>query len=106
MQSRHREDFAYDSFSEGEKKRIDLALLLTWRAVARIKNSASCNMLVLDEVFDSSLDASGTEEFMKIIQALEKSNIFVISHKTDQLIDKFHHVLHFEKQRGFSCLKK
>ena len=106
MQSRHREDFAYDSFSEGEKKRIDLALLLTWRAVARIKNSASCNMLVLDEVFDSSLDASGTEEFMKIIQALEKSNIFVISHKTDQLIDKFHHVLHFEKQRGFSTLRK
>lgn len=106
MQSRHREDFAYDSFSEGEKKRIDLALLLTWRAVARIKNSASCNMLVLDEVFDSSLDAPGTEEFMKILHALEKSNIFVISHKTDQLIDKFHHVLHFEKQRGFSCVKK
>lgn len=106
MQSRHREDFAYDSFSEGEKKRIDLALLLTWRAVARIKNSASCNMLVLDEVFDSSLDQNGTEEFMKIIQALEKSNIFVISHKTDQLIDKFHHVLHFVKDRGFSSLKK
>lgn len=106
MQSRHREDFAYDSFSEGEKKRIDLALLLTWRAVARIKNSASCNMLVLDEVFDSSLDAAGTEEFMKILQSLEKSNIFVISHKTDQLIDKFHHVFFFEKQRGFSTLRK
>lgn len=106
MQSRHREDFAYESFSEGEKKRIDLALLLTWRAVARIKNSASCNLLVLDEVFDSSLDISGVDEFMKILQALEKSNIFVISHKTDQLIDKFHHVLHFEKKRGFSALRK
>lgn len=106
MQSRHREDFAYESFSEGEKKRIDLALLLTWRAVARLKNSASCNLLVLDEVFDSSLDISGVDEFMKILQALEKSNIFVISHKTDQLIDKFHHVLHFVKERGFSSLKK
>lgn len=106
MQSRHREDFAYESFSEGEKKRIDLALLLTWRAVARIKNSASCNLLVMDEVFDSSLDVAGVDEFMKILQALEKTNIFVISHKTDQLIDKFHHVLHFEKQRGFSCVKK
>lgn len=106
MQSRHREDFAYESFSEGEKKRIDLALLLTWRAVARIKNSASCNLLVLDEVFDSSLDISGVDEFMKILHGLEKSNIFIISHKTDQLIDKFHHVLHFEKNRGFSSLRK
>lgn len=105
MQSLHRDDFTYDSFSEGEKKRIDLALLLTWRAVARLKNSASCNLLVLDEVFDSSLDASGTEEFLKIIHSLEQANIFVISHKTDTLIDKFPHVLTFEKQRGFSTVK-
>jgi DNA repair exonuclease SbcCD ATPase subunit len=106
IQSRFRDDFCYESFSEGEKKRIDLALLLTWRAIARLKNSASCNMLVLDEVFDSSLDVAGTEEFLKIIHALEDANIFVISHKTDSLIDKFAHVLHFEKQRGFSTLRK
>lgn len=106
IESRHRDDFSYDSFSEGEKKRIDLALLLTWRAVARLKNSASCNVLVLDEVFDSSLDVNGTEEFLKIIHALEHANIFVISHKTDSLVDKFSNVLHYEKQRGFSTLKK
>lgn len=106
IQSRFRDDFSYESFSEGEKKRIDLALLLTWRAIARLKNSASCNMLVLDEVFDSSLDVAGTEEFLKIIHALEDANIFVISHKTDSLIDKFAHVLHFVKERGFSTLRK
>lgn len=106
IQSRHRDDFSYESFSEGEKKRIDLALLLTWRAVAKLKNSASCNMLVLDEVFDSSLDVAGTEEFLKIIHALEDANVFVISHKTDSLIDKFAHVLHFVKERGFSSLRK
>lgn len=105
LQSRHRDEFSYESFSEGEKKRIDLALLLTWRAVAQIKNSAACNVLILDEVFDSSLDAAGTEEFLKIIHTLEKSNVFVISHKTDSLIDRFSHVMHFEKQRGFSALK-
>ena len=104
MQSRHRDDFTYDSFSEGEKKRIDLALLLTWRAIAKLKNNASCNLLVLDEVFDSSLDGHGTDEFLKIIQTLEHANVFVISHK-DQMIDKFHHVLHFVKERGFSCLR-
>lgn len=106
IESRFRDEFSYESFSEGEKKRIDLALLLTWRAVARLKNSASCNMLVLDEVFDSSLDVAGTEEFLKIIHALEDANVFVISHKTDSLIDKFAHVLHFVKERGFSSLKK
>jgi DNA repair exonuclease SbcCD ATPase subunit len=106
IKSRHRDDFTYDSFSEGEKKRIDLALLLTWRAVARLKNSASTNLLILDEVFDSSLDANGTEEFLKIIAALEAdTNIFVISHKTDQLVDKFAHTLVFEKVRGFSQLR-
>lgn len=105
IQSRHRDEFSYESFSEGEKKRIDLALLLTWRAIARLKNSAACNVLVLDEVFDSSLDVNGTEEFLKIIHTLEHANVFVISHKTDSLIDKFHHVIAFEKQRGFSAIK-
>lgn len=106
IQSRHRDDFSYESFSEGEKKRIDLALLLTWRAVAKMKNSAACNLLVLDEVFDSSLDANGTEEFLKIIHTLEHVNVFVISHKTDQLIDRFAHVIMFKKERGFSTLHK
>jgi DNA repair exonuclease SbcCD ATPase subunit len=106
LKSRYRDDFAYDSFSEGEKKRIDLALLLTWRAVAALKNSAATNLLILDEVFDSSLDVAGTDEFMKIIAGLEKeTNVFVISHKTDQLIDKFSHVVTFEKSRGFSQIK-
>lgn len=107
IKSRFRDDFSYESFSEGEKKRIDLALLLTWRHVARLKNSAATNLLILDEVFDSSLDAAGTEEFLKIINALEdgQTNVFVISHKTDQLIDKFTHTLTFEKLRGFSTLK-
>jgi DNA repair exonuclease SbcCD ATPase subunit len=106
IKSRYRDDFAYDSFSEGEKKRIDLALLLTWRAVARLKNSAASNLLILDEVFDSSLDANGTEEFLKIIAGLEKdTRVFVISHKTDQLVDKFGHTITFVKNRGFSEIK-
>ena len=105
IQSQHRDDFTYENFSEGERKRIDIALLLSWRAVARMKNSASCNMLVMDEVFDSSLDAAGTEEFLKIIHALEQSNVFVISHKTDTMLDKFAHVLTFQKTRGFSSLQ-
>lgn len=106
IKSRYRDDFAYDSFSEGEKKRIDLALLLTWRAVARMKNSAASNLLILDEVFDSSLDANGTEEFLKIIAGLEKdTRVFVISHKTDQLVDKFAHTITFVKNRGFSEIK-
>jgi DNA repair exonuclease SbcCD ATPase subunit len=106
IKSRYRDDFDYNSFSEGEKKRIDLALLLTWRTVAALKNSAATNLLILDEVFDSSLDVSGTDEFMKIIAGLEKNtNVFVISHKSDQLIDKFAHVITFEKVRGFSQVK-
>ena len=106
IKSRYRDDFAYDSFSEGEKKRIDLALLLTWRAIARLKNSAASNLLILDEVFDSSLDANGTEEFLKIIAGLEKdTRVFVISHKTDQLQDKFQHSITFVKNRGFSEIK-
>jgi DNA repair exonuclease SbcCD ATPase subunit len=103
IRSRHRDDFAYASFSEGEKMRIDLALLFTWRAIAKLKNSASTNLLIMDEVFDSSLDASGTDEFLKIIKELTSdTNIIIISHKTDQLLDKFTNVIRFEKHKNFS----
>ena len=96
------EDFSYSSFSEGEKMRIDLALLFTWREVARVKNSVNTNLLIMDEVFDSSLDGFGTEEFLKIIRFIIKdANIFVISHKTD-LHDKFQSVIRFDKVKGFS----
>lgn len=101
--SRHRDNFTYMSFSEGEKFRIDLSLLFTWRRIAKLKNSVSTNLLIMDEVFDSSLDAGGTEEFIKLIHELdEKSNVFVISHKGDQLFDKFDNVLKFEKVKNFS----
>jgi DNA repair exonuclease SbcCD ATPase subunit len=103
IKSRYRDAFTYASFSEGEKMRIDLALLFTWRAIAKLKNSASTNLLIMDEVFDSSLDAGGTDEFLKIINDLTSdTNIFIISHKTDQLIDKFSHVIRFEKVNNFS----
>ena len=103
IRSRHRDDFGYASFSEGEKMRIDLALLFTWRAIAKLKNSASTNLLIMDEVFDSSLDASGTDEFLKIIKELTSdTNIIIISHKTDQLLDKFTNILRFEKHKNFS----
>ena len=102
IKSRHRDDFSYASFSEGEKQRIDMALLLTWRAVAKIKNSANTNLLILDETFDSSLDANGTEDLMKILQLLEDVNLFVISHKGDVLQDKFMNVIKFKKDRNFS----
>jgi len=96
------EDFSYSSFSEGEKQRIDLALLFTWREVAKIKNSTNTNLLILDEIFDSSLDGYGTDEFLKIIRYIIKdANIFVISHKSD-LHDKFESVIRFEKVKGFS----
>ena len=96
------EDFSYSSFSEGEKMRIDLALLFTWREVARVKNSVNTNLLIMDEVFDSSLDGFGTEEFLKIIRYVIKgANIFVISHKSD-LHDKFDNVIKFDKIKGFS----
>lgn len=100
--SRHRDDFTYESFSEGEKMRIDLSLLFTWRAIARMKNSASTNLLILDEVFDASLDANGCDEFLKLIHDMENTNIFVISHKGDILNDKFSNVLRFTKQKNFS----
>lgn len=102
VQSPIHEDFSYASFSEGEKMRIDLALLFTWREIARVKNSVNTNLLIMDEVFDSSLDGFGTEEFLKIIRYIIKdANIFVISHKTD-LLDKFESVTKFDKVKGFS----
>jgi len=103
IKSRYRDDFSYASFSEGEKMRIDLALMFTWREIARIKNSTNTNLLILDEVFDSSLDASGTDDFLKILNSFEiKQNIFVISHKGDVLFDKFNSIIKFEKQKNFS----
>ena len=100
--SRHRDDFTYDSFSEGEKMRIDLALLFTWRSIARAKNSISTNILILDEVFDASLDGAGCDEFLKLIHTLENTNVFVISHKGDVLIDKFRSQIKFEKSGNYS----
>jgi DNA repair exonuclease SbcCD ATPase subunit len=97
------EDFSYESFSEGEKMRINLAILFTWREIARMKNSVSTNLLILDEVFDSSLDNTGTDYFTKIIKyVIRDTNVFVISHKTDELIDKFDRIITFEKVKGFS----
>ena len=102
IKSRYRDEFTYDSFSEGEKMRIDLALLFTWRAVAKMKNSTNTNLLMLDEIFDSSLDGAGTDEFLKILHTLSDENIFVISHKQDVLVDKFRSTIKFEKVRNFS----
>ncbi len=97
------EDFSYESFSEGEKMRIDLSLLFTWREIAKMKNSASTNLLILDEIFDSSLDGFGTDYFTKIIKyVVSDANVFVISHKTDELIDKFDNLIKFDKVKGFS----
>ena len=105
IKSRHRDTFSYENFSEGEKMRIDLAILFTWRAIAKIRNSTNCNILFFDEIFDSSLDANGTEEFLKIIMNLTSdTNTFIISHKQDQLMDKFQKVHRFKKVRGFSVL--
>ena len=106
IKSRHRDEFSYHNFSEGEKQRIDMALMLTWRAIAKLKNSANTNLLVLDEVFDSSLDNTGTEELMKILHALDDANIFVISHKGDILQDKFANTIRFEKVKNFSRIIK
>ena len=102
IKSRYRDDFTYASFSEGEKMRIDLALLFTWRAVAKMKNSANTNLLILDEIFDSSLDGTGTDEFLKILNTLGDENVFVISHKQDALADKFRSTIKFEKIKNFS----
>ena len=103
IKSRHRDEFSYSNFSEGEKMRIDLALLFTWRQIAKLKNSTNTNLLILDEVFDSSLDTVGTDEFLKLIQEMgTDTNIFVISHKGDQLFDKFRSIIRFEKKNNFS----
>jgi ABC-type Mn2+/Zn2+ transport system ATPase subunit len=102
IKSRYRDEFTYESFSEGEKMRIDLALLFTWRAVAKMKNSTNTNLLILDEIFDSSMDSTGTDEFLKILNTLGDENVFVISHKQDQLVDKFRSTIKFEKVKNFS----
>lgn len=105
IKSRFRDEFTYASFSEGEKMRIDLAILFTWRQIAKMKNSVNTNLLILDEIFDSSLDNSGTDYFLSVMNALgDKSNVFVISHKGDQLFDKFHSVIKFEKKNDFSSI--
>jgi len=105
IKSRFRDEFSYENFSEGEKMRIDLSLLFTWRAIAKMKNSVNTNLLILDEVFDSSLDSNGTEEFLKIMwNMIGETHTFVISHKQDQLFDKFQKVYKFEKIKNFSRL--
>jgi DNA repair exonuclease SbcCD ATPase subunit len=105
IKSRFRDEFTYASFSEGEKMRIDLAILFTWRQVAKMKNSVNTNLLLLDEIFDSSLDTAGTDYFLNLMNQFgEKSNIFVISHKGDQLFDKFRSVIKFEKRNDFSVI--
>jgi DNA repair exonuclease SbcCD ATPase subunit len=107
IKSRFRDEFSYASFSEGEKFRIDVSLMLTWRAIAKLRNSASTNLLIMDEVFDSSLDSNGTDEFLKILDTVSNdSHIFVISHKGDALYDKFEHVIKFEKHSNFSRIAK
>jgi energy-coupling factor transporter ATP-binding protein EcfA2 len=106
IRSRHRDEFTYDSFSEGEKQRIDLALLFTWRQVAKMKNSVSTNLLLLDETFDSSLDHDGVENLLKILYTLgEDTNVFVISHKGDILDGKFDSKIEFVKEKNFSQMK-
>src|SRR6056300_1218449 len=106
VKSRHRDTFVYNSFSEGEKLRIDLALLFTWRTIAKMKNSVNTNLLILDEIFDSSLDAQGTDDFFKIINKLNNENIFIISHKGDIMFDKFTNILKFEKYKNFTRLQQ
>ena len=102
IKSRFRDEFSYASFSEGEKMRIDLALLFTWRAIAKMKNSTNTNLLILDEIFDSSLDNTGTDDFLKILNTFDKQNVFVISHKQDMLFDKFRNIIQFKKEKNFS----
>jgi DNA repair exonuclease SbcCD ATPase subunit len=104
IKSRYRDEFTYASFSEGEKMRIDLAILFTWRQIAKMKNSVNTNLLILDEIFDSSLDNAGTDYFLSVMGQFENSNVFVISHKGDQLFDKFRSVIKFEKKNDFSLI--
>jgi energy-coupling factor transporter ATP-binding protein EcfA2 len=105
VRSRYRDVFDYNSFSEGEKMRIDLALVFTWRAIAKMKNSTNTNLMILDEIFDSSLDGRGTEDFFKIIKKMKNENIFIISHKGDILFDKFTNIIKFEKEHNFTKLQ-
>ena len=106
IRSRHRDDFTYDSFSEGEKQRIDLSLLFTWRQIAKMKNSVATNLLILDETFDSSLDHDGIENLLKILYTLDAdTNTFIISHKGDILDNKFETKLEFIKEKNFSKIK-
>jgi len=105
VKSRHRDTFDYNNFSEGEKMRIDLALLFTWRTIAKMKNSTNTNLLVLDEIFDGSLDGQGTDDFFKIIKSMPKENIFIISHKGDILFDKFTNIIRFDKEHNFTRLQ-
>jgi DNA repair exonuclease SbcCD ATPase subunit len=102
IKSRYRDTFSYANFSEGEKTRIDLAILFTWRSIAKMKNSANTNLLILDEIFDSSLDDTGTDDFLKILYNFKDENVFIISHKRDVLVDKFKNVISFEKTNNFS----
>lgn len=107
IRSRHRDEFTYASFSEGEKQRIDLALLFTWRQIARMKNSVSTNLLILDETFDSSMDAEGVENLLKILRTLDEgTSVFIISHKTDALDGKFPNKLEFAKEKNFSVIRQ
>jgi ABC-type dipeptide/oligopeptide/nickel transport system ATPase subunit len=106
IRSRHRDAFSYDSFSEGEKQRIDLALLFTWRQIAKMKNSVATNLLILDETFDSSLDHDGVDNLMKILQTLDDdTNVFVISHKGEILDGKFKEKIEFYKDKNFSKMR-
>jgi len=106
VKSRFRDTFNYNSFSEGEKMRIDLALLFTWRQIAKMKNSTNTNLLILDEIFDSSLDGQGTDDFFKIMNTLQNENIFIISHKGDILFDKFTNIIKYEKYKNFTRLQQ
>lgn len=107
VKSRYRDEFSYDSFSEGEKARIDLAIMFAWRAIAKLRNSNSSNLLILDETFDGSLDNTGMEELLKILLSITAdSNVFVISHKPDQMVDKFSNIIRFEKYKNFSRIKE
>lgn len=106
IRSRHRDDFSYSSFSEGEKARINIALLLTWRAIAKMKNTTNTNLLIFDETFDSSLDAEGIESLNKIFREIDNANIFVISHKGDSIQDKFRSVIRMVKHKNFSRIEK
>jgi DNA repair exonuclease SbcCD ATPase subunit len=106
IKSRFRDTFIYNSFSEGEKMRIDLALLFTWRTIAKMKNSTNTNLLILDEIFDSSLDGQGTDDFFKIVSKLKNENIFIISHKGDIMFDKFTNIVKYEKYKNFTRLQQ